>query len=227
MQTVMGVAVFSAIATSLLNMKSPTALWSLTHQIQLFMLLLLTKRFIPDDVKYMLVENSFIQFDLSFIPFNKIAVISNLLDMLDIDQDNVYLKMIDVTSGSGINNVIGILISIFILLVVHGIIAVTPKFTPKPEDEHEKCKQVFNLVVTSLRSLFTFTIYIRTLYEGFQFLLLSSFPELIKAEFSDSKLIISYSISSVVFVTLALFVILSFYMFYTTRNNFFVEEKLK
>lgn len=193
----MGVAIFSAIGTAMLNMKSPTALWSLTHQIQLFMLLLLTKRFIPDDVKYMLVENSFFQFDLSFIPFHKIGVISDFLGMLDIDQDNIYLKMIDVTSGSGINNIIGVLITILLLLVVHGIIVVTPKFALKSDDdgENEKCKRLFNVTVTRLYSLFTFTIYIRTLYEGFQFLLLSSFPELIRAEFTSSKLIISYSIS--------------------------------
>lgn len=58
----------AAVAISLMSMSSPTVLWLMVNQMQLYMLLLLIKSAIPQDVEAYITSNDFMSFSLDFIP---------------------------------------------------------------------------------------------------------------------------------------------------------------
>jgi hypothetical protein len=221
----MGATAAAAVGISVANFSSPAALWAMAHQIQLLLLLLLTKRYFPDDVKAVLQGNSFMSFDFSFIPVTKAPGVKQIMDFINIDQDNVYLETIGLESGSGVKNLISV-VSVFLLCVVlHLSIVFAPKIKIVSDDQIWKIR--YNTLNTHLYNLFTFTMYVRVLFEGYQFLFLASFSELKNANVSEVYTALSFSISCLFTVICIVFLLLTLYMYCSTKDNFNKDERLK
>ena len=122
-----GIGAGAVIGVSILNLSSIAAIWSLVNQFQLFLLLLLTKTPVPDDVRGMILGNDLMSFNLSMIPFNKIPKVEGMLASIGFEQENAYLKNIGVQNGSGFNNNFGFLMTLFIFLTLHPLVLLLRK----------------------------------------------------------------------------------------------------
>jgi hypothetical protein len=123
----MGATAALAVGMSLASLSSPTALWAMAHQMQLLLLLLLTQKYFPDDVKAVLQGNDFMLFDLSFVHIEKIPGFNLAVESFDSEQENVYLKTIGLESSSGIVNFISVITVIILLVGLHICIFFIPK----------------------------------------------------------------------------------------------------
>lgn len=221
----MGATAAAAVGISVANFSSPAALWAMAHQIQLLLLLLLTKRYFPDDVKAVLQGNSFMSFDFSFIPIAKAPGVKQLMNLLNIKQSNIYLETIGLESGSGLKNFISVVSVILLFAALHLCIVFAPKF--KIVSEKQVWRLRYNTLNTHLYHLFTYTMYVRVLFEGYQFMYLASFSELKNADVSEAYAALSFAISCLFAVICFLFLLLTLYMYISTKNNFDEDEKLK
>jgi hypothetical protein len=189
----MGATAIITISMSLASLSSPAALWTMAHQMQLLLLLILTKKYFPDDVKAVLLSNDFMLFDWSFIPCAKIPLVNLAMDAIDSEQENVYLETIGLESRSGLVNFISVITVILFLVALHVCILFIPKL--KVAFENQKCRIRINKLKIHLCELFKFTVYVRVVFEAFQHLLLCTFSEVKIADFSKVSTTVSFSIS--------------------------------
>ena len=108
-----GVSAGAVIGVSILNLSSISAIWSLVNQLQMFLLLLLTKTPFPNDVKAMLTGDNLMSLGFSFIPVKNLPGVKHFYSWIDAEQKNPYLFVIGIKSQSGVNNNINL---VFILL---------------------------------------------------------------------------------------------------------------
>ena len=62
-QSIVWVIIIVSVITSMLNVASISSLWSLINQVQLFFFLLITRAYIPDDVKFVKLFNKVLFYD--------------------------------------------------------------------------------------------------------------------------------------------------------------------
>ena len=215
-----GIGAGAVIGVSILNLSSIAAIWSLVNQFQLFLLLLLTKTPVPDDVRGMILGNDLMSFNLSMIPFNKIPKVEGMLASIGFEQENAYLKNIGVQNGSGFNNNFGFLMTLFIFLTLHPLVLLLRKWI----DYNNTKKWSINFALIKLVDLFTFTIYVRVFLEAFQILLITSLSEVLQFNFSELIPIISFCSSLGIIILCSSLCFTSFYMFFSTRK-FYDEDK--
>ena len=89
--SVMAVGAASSVTTSLLSSSSPQAIWMMSNQLQLIMLLPLTKAYIPDDIINFSAGVSFVNFNFDFIPMSNSPAGTGLISVLDNSSNEDYL----------------------------------------------------------------------------------------------------------------------------------------
>ena len=115
-----------ALGTSVMSMSSPTAVWSMVNQLQLFLLLILTRAYLPESVVQFIVNNEMFAFSLDFLSLADKMYIDKF-EYLNYEQSNDRLESIGIESGSAfINNYYFLLTMLFIFLFHLGIM-----FIPK------------------------------------------------------------------------------------------------
>ena len=122
-QGVTALSTGAIIGVSIMNFSSLAAIWSIVNQLQLFLLLLLTKTPFPDDVKAMILGNEFMQLDMSFLPINKIPKVDEFLEWVSSDQTNVYLKSVGMESETSLKNNINFGFTLLLLISLYPVVS--------------------------------------------------------------------------------------------------------
>ena len=116
---VSGMSSIAAASTALLNLSSPTAVWSLANQLQLLLSLILTGAYFPTQITDYLSGQTFASFNFDFIPVVEIPLIKIPIESLDFNHSYSNLNAIGVKSGSSFVNNLGLLFTIMVLVSIH------------------------------------------------------------------------------------------------------------
>ncbi|CAI2373398.1 unnamed protein product [Moneuplotes crassus] len=222
-QAVSGVSAGATIGVSILNLSSVAAIWSIVNQLQLYLLLLLTKTPFPDNVRGMILSNQIFQFNLNFIPVKSLPKVSEFADWIDVEQENIYLETIGIESKASLLNNFGFAVWMVLLITLYPLV-MTLKLCINYKNE-KKCS--FNYVMIKIVDLFNFIIYIRLILGGFQLLLVCSLSEAIDSDFSSLSQIVSLIFSYLVLIACISAIGMSFYIFYSKREFYDPDKYYK
>ena len=81
-----GTGAGAIVGLSVLDAASPTTLWSMVNQMQIFSLLTLSQGFIPDDSKLLLIGSEVSSFNMGFIPTKQLPLGQRFSESLNIEQ---------------------------------------------------------------------------------------------------------------------------------------------
>jgi len=111
-----------SVLRSLVSLSSPAALWTMVNQIQLILLLILTKTSIPDRVYELITSNAFSSFSFEFLKVDKISFIDVPKGWLETDQGDEDLEAIGVEYFHTYNNIFSLILIIIFAVPLHIII---------------------------------------------------------------------------------------------------------
>ena len=123
-QSMVGTSMGVAAAVSLINMSSPVGIWSIIHQFQMLMLLILTGAFIPIIVRNYLTGMDFALNIFELIPIYKVPFISDLYSWLKFGQQNSDLEDIGVEDESTTANNLSFLIMLLLFIIIHFLVSI-------------------------------------------------------------------------------------------------------
>lgn len=112
-QALVGAGAVATAGVSMMNLSSPTALWAMANQLQLFMLLILTGVYLPVDVIEYITANKFMSFSMDFLPVDNLVFVKIPTGWFESDQDWNILGNIGISSGSTFNNNFNWILTIF------------------------------------------------------------------------------------------------------------------
>jgi hypothetical protein len=119
-------AAFAALS-SIVTLSSPAALWAMANQLQLLLLLALTKSSLPDEVLVFITGSNFGSFSLDFLPIDKIPLVKSPIESLEEDQKDTHLSDIGVENISSFANNYNFLLFIILVVVLHGFVILLEK----------------------------------------------------------------------------------------------------
>ncbi|CAI2368117.1 unnamed protein product [Moneuplotes crassus] len=223
-QIATGISMGAVIGVSILNMSSLTGIWSLVNQFQLFLLLILTRTPLPGEINYIIADNDFMSFDMSFLPVAKLPYISEFEGWVMQEQDDVYLHRIGIKSKTSIYTNLNLVITFLAIVSVYPFVMLL-KCCVKEIGYRKKIS--CNNFGRGILELFNFSIFIRIIVEGFQLLLITSSSELSKRNTSTLASQISLGFALVGLLICMTCIFFSFYIFYSTRDIFDPDEAYK
>lgn len=115
--TVAGLVAAGGLA--LLSLSSPVALWAIMNQMQLWLLLVIIKCGIPEEVVYFIVRSKFFSLSADFLNIEKGTHSYVISNWFDVDQDHDELSKIGCKSGSTFANTFSIMTSILTMVGLH------------------------------------------------------------------------------------------------------------
>jgi cysteine-rich repeat protein len=173
---------FSNLLSSFFSQSSPQSAFSSINQIQLLLLLLLVKAYLPDEVVLYLrsISSSLISFDFNL---ERVFGFSIIYDYFDVEQPDKRLELLHLESGSTIINILETIIIILSISAIHvWIVLPAHLFISK------KLKEGFiRRIARGIFKLFTFSIYIGYFFEAYLILLMVSFSETNRFKTSSSN----------------------------------------
>ena len=138
---------------NLINSSSLVNLWAMVNQMQLFLLLLLTRAFIPPDVKNIITGVKFTINIAPYIYLPNIGLTNLIKGEFDSNLSNQALDLLNIKSNSSIVNVFPI-ISLFLMMIIfHMFVALVYNLIPTGETQG-KWKFIKSLSVLVINKLF-------------------------------------------------------------------------
>ena len=170
------------IATSYLTgTSSPSGIWSVVNQLQLFFLLLLIGVQLPKEVIDSIIQSKITLFSFDFIPFQQISFLQDIINWFWKDQNDQMLSKIGLTSGSSIVNQFNLLIIVFSAVWTHLFILCLFKLWNNCKPTGEKCSlftKWCKKIIIYVYFIFTFGYYIRLTLQASQQILISTTSEI-------------------------------------------------
>ena len=201
-QFVVGSIIFISVGSSLTNLSSMASLWSVINQIQILFLLFLTGAFIPIDI-----ESIITGLTICLNPFSSQGQKLNgdynfVSSYFDFGLENSNLQKFGIKSDSTIVNMTSFLLSIVVFWILHLWIFLVQKLLSKESKWNCWSKVLFNihLILQNLMVFFTFALYIRTILQMNQYILISWVSEIYQFNFYGTKRIISSIIAILVLI---------------------------
>jgi hypothetical protein len=118
-QSIALVGIVTSLGVSVISMSSPQTMFSIINQFQMFILLPMIGAYMPPKVIQVLLGMNFSIFSFSFIPLEKIPLISDLINFIDYDQNDEYFDSIGLTSGSAFLNIIALMLVFGLFTLYH------------------------------------------------------------------------------------------------------------
>ena len=208
-QWVIGGAIAVTTLSSLTNASSIAGIWSLINQAQLFFLILLSRVFIPNDVKAVITGPNFAFNPYGLIPFEKVEHYSSIVNNFNFGLSNKILEPLKINSDSTIYNIMPFIDFTIFIALCHLALWITLKLFSKwntGEDANRFTKFIKWLIERVVR-LLTFGYYIRSMLEINQFFLISTINEIYEWN-TSAKLRIVSLIFAILIISLCILMIL-------------------
>ena len=201
-------------AKSSSSTSSSGMLWSIVNQMQILFLLFLTGAFIPKDI-----ESIITGFSISLNPFSYFQLKFNgnynfVSNLFDFGLENSKLEKLGIYSDSTIVNLTSFVLSIIIIWILHLLIFLIQKLLSK-ESKSSCWKYVLlglHWVLNKLVILFTFALYIRTILETNQFILVSWVSEIYHFNYDGTKRIVSLAFAHLVLIAWIALIVITIFM---------------
>ena len=185
-------------------------IWLMINKVQLFFLLLLTRAFIPDQIKEIITDQSFLLNPFDTFPWFNPHFYGDLLGDFKIDIDNPKLKDFKIDSSSTIYNSFSIIEGTIWMVILHILVYFIHKryLNRNIEGRWAKLIRLFLYICKRTFEIMTFAFYIRNILEMSQFFMISWINEIYSFNFSGIYRIISTSFALFVFIFFITIIIL-------------------
>ena len=204
----------ATVTTSLVSGGSPQSLWAMINQFQFFMLYPMIGAYVPDNIIDFLQGVNFCLFNFNFIPIPKSGPYKSFLNFFDWDQTSSYMSTIGLESVWMIVNQVKFVLVLIFVMILHLVVIILFKWTKREMNWWFK-------LIGYLFMFFTLSIYLRTIFEAFLGVLLSSFNEFYIHDFSSNGRMVSFWISVIIVVGLITFWISTFVIAkYASKSNY-------
>jgi hypothetical protein len=202
---VAGAAMAASAAASTVSLSPPSGLWQAMNMMQLYLLLLLFRVYLPDKIKDFISSSSL--FSLSFrLPFlYNIPYVGYFLEHIDFEQDNSTLKESGVVSGNIFTNIQVHLIAFAWIALLHLMTIPLRKWDPMKGKGNASVW--FRRLWRWLWRLFTLTLYVRTIMQSSQFFILVSVSGVYDQSFEDFPHTLSFICSVSILLVMLAFVL--------------------
>ena len=230
-QSAIGIVSGIIIISALMNTSSLASIWLMINQVQMFFLLLLTRAYIPDEVKTVIIGWKFSLNPFVFISFENMKLYESFINNFNFELSNDLLDPLEIKSDSTIYNTNSFFIMMILMILLHLVVLLVMKlFTWEGGDGECSCLLKFVYIIANKAfKIMTFNYYIRTILETSQFLLVSSIYEVYKFNTSHSLRIISL-FSAILIISMLISVIaiqwglaISSYRVIESKHNKFGE----
>ena len=144
--------------------------WSILHMMQQLVMLPLMAKFMTHQVRQFIVSNAFTSLSIYSVRTNWIESIFFIKE-LSFDQVNEYFEMLEWKSGSTFVSNILLIALIFVIVFLHLLAWILRRLT-------KNCREWLHGIFCKLFDFFTFSVYIRILYEVYLFVLLMAVSEI-------------------------------------------------
>jgi cysteine-rich repeat protein len=203
---IVGVAMAASVAASIVSLSPPSGLWQAMNMMQLFLLLLLFRVYLPDKIKGFISSSSLfsLSFKLSFL-YN-IPYVGYFLEHIDFEQGNSTLKESGVISGNIFTNIQAHLFAFTIIALIHLIVIPLRKWDPSKG--RGNVSVWFRKLWRWMWKLFTLTLYIRTMMQSSQFFILVSVSGVYNHSFEDFPHTLSFTCSILILLVMLSFMLL-------------------
>ena len=125
--SIVAIVIITSTISSMLNSLSSSSIWSLINQVQLFFLLLLTRAYIPDDVKLVIAGFKFALNPPYYFSFSSITAYNSALNNFNFELSNSSLSYGGVNSDSSLYNISPFIITILAMFAVHLVVLILNK----------------------------------------------------------------------------------------------------
>ena len=221
--SIVAVVFITSLISNVINLLSGSSIWSLINQVQLFFLLLLTRAYIPDDVKLVITGLKFALNPPSYFSFSSIPAYNSSLNNFNFELSNNSLSYVGVSSDSSVYNISPFIVTMLAMLAVHLVVLILNKLFAKCRTNWKWgwLIKFMKWVTGKLFNFLTFGYYIRAMLEMNQFLLICSVYEVYS--FNDSQLFRVISLGFAI-LTNATWVLISTFVFYLSASLYTVDE---
>lgn len=107
-----GVSIGVSLAVSTASLTSISTVWIVLYQMRALLLLLLTRAYIPKDVKDFIIGFKLLSFDFAFLQVNTYPGVKNVIEWLDSPQTDSTFEEVGVKSNSALVNLSGLIFTI-------------------------------------------------------------------------------------------------------------------
>ena len=213
-----------AVLVSFANTSSIATLWMTINQLQIFFLLLLTRAWIPEDIKAVIKGSDFSSNIYDYIPFRKLDIYPPFLHDFEFELTNAALSSLGIKYNSTIANTYSILFFFLVAIIFYIWISllrfVFSKWTNL--ENHSWSIRTIIFIIKKVFLFMTFGFFIRNALEMSQFILISSINEIYQHETVTLLRIVSFIYA---ILMLLLFVITLFSIVYLSFSSYRLKEK--
>ena len=200
-QSIFWIIIVVSVIMNMLNVSSGSSIWSMINQAQLFFLLLLTRAYIPDDVKLVITGLKFALNPFFYFSLNTMSAYNSAINNFNFELSNYSLSYVGVNSDSSVYNTAPFFVFMLIVIVLHLFVIIFRKLFEKCSTNWASYWFVKTLkwIIEKLYRILTFGYYIRAALEMNQYFLICSVYEVYMFDTSQP-----FRITSLVFALLVL-----------------------
>ena len=224
-QTIMSAVIIIAaivVLTSMINTTSTASLWMTINQLQLFFLLLLTRAYIPKDVKVWIEGSDFALNIYDYFSIYKLNINPSFLRKFEFDLTNQSLEPLGINYDSTFANTSTILFYTFLMILISLLIFFMRKLAYRCR-ESQRCSwgtKTLYWIVDKLFRMMVLGYFIRNWLEMSQFILISSANEIYQWDITSFYRLLSLIFSiSMISIFLQVVILVLYLTFSTYRLN--------
>ena len=180
----------------------------------IFILLLLTRAFIPDDIKSVITGPTFALNPAIYFPFDYFSVYRNFVNSFNYELSDSLLNPLGIKSDSTVYNCSSLVWFAIIWALFHLPIFLIFRCWSRllSHENATKWTKVVKYLVTKIYRILTFAFYIRTCLEINQFMLISSISEIHQFKVNGGLRIVSLVVAFLILALCLSLIVTSFYL---------------
>ena len=203
-----GAAITYLLFKSLTNASSIVVVWIAFEQLQMFLLLLLIKVFIPKEIRTVIKGLDFASNIYEYVPFKNLGLYPSFLKSFEFELTNPALTDLGINYNSTFANMYSAIVS-FIFMIILYLLMLLLKMLWSKRRENQSCWRIFaNKVIEKILKIMIFDFFIRNSLEMSQFVLVSTSNEIYYLNISSLPRIISMIISLLMIVAFVWIVVI-------------------
>ena len=210
---------------SMISTNSLSNLWSIIGQIQIYFLLLLTKAFIPNDVKTVITGSELFLNPFGSISFSNLPILGRIIEKFNFELSNPNLNPFGLNSDSSLYNTLPLFLFLALVVIFHLFLKLLQKVLISWGPWSSRWGwliRVINWIGEKLLIILTYGYYIRFILQMLQLILVTSTHEI-----SDLKLTNIHRIISFVFAIFLLFgwILIAGIVTYMSLSSYKISEE--
>ena len=214
-----GVAANAVLAAMTSTSSGSTNSFGMMNQLQLVILIPMLKTYLPDKIYNYLKSMSTSLFNINILPTSDSSSFINFQSIFDYNQQDSYLKLLGLTSGSAFVNILNLMTTIGCIVCIHIIAFILFLIVRKLA----RLRRIKGILIKILEIL-TFGFYITVYIETYILFILVDFSEINLQNKRGIKNMKSWVMSYVILGIMTLFILLTLWQWIKSRKTEVLEN---